>query len=553
MTPGAAIAPTARMDQSAAAAPMGGNMTETTKSVDVATVRRWLGEDGEIALLDVREEGQHAAAHLLLAVNLPYSRLELDIGRLVPRRSCPIVLVDDGDGVADKAARRLAALGYGAVHVLAGGVGAWAAAKHPLFPSTNVPSKAFAEIIEQESATPHISAAELDRRRRAGEKVTVLDSRTVEEFNRFHVPGAVTCPGAELVLRFADLVPEPDTLVVVSCAGRTRSIIGAQSLINAGVPNRVVSLSGGTQGWRLSGLELERDTQAALRPVSEAAVAAAGARAENVAARFGVRTIDRATLAAWQAESETRTTCLLDVRTPEEYAAGHLPGAVSAPGGQLVQAIDRWVGTRGARLVLADDSGVRAIMTAHWLQQLGWDVQVLDGAPDAVTLEAGSGAAPLPAVSLIAPAEAARWLAGGGAAISLDPSASYRRLHPQGAVWATRARLDRLPATVLKAKRIVVFAPDEAIGRLAASDLAELSGATVALVRGGSAGWSAARLPVAASPDEPPDSERIDFVFWNHDRHEGNEEAMRAYLRWETGLPSQIAADGLSGFRIAAP
>jgi rhodanese-related sulfurtransferase len=214
--------------------------------VDVAAVRQWLG-GGEVAFLDVREEGQHGAGHPLLAVNLPYSRLELMIGQLVPRLSCPVVLVDDGDGVADKAARRLAELDYRAVHVLAGGVDAWSGAGYPLFPSTNVPSKAFAEIVEHDYGTPAMSAIELDRRRRAGDNIVVLDSRPLDEYARFHVPGAIICPGAELVLRFADLVPDPDATIVVSCAGRTRGIIGAQSLRTAGIPNPVMSLEGGTQ------------------------------------------------------------------------------------------------------------------------------------------------------------------------------------------------------------------------------------------------------------------------------------------------------------------
>jgi rhodanese-related sulfurtransferase len=225
--------------------------------IDVATVRRWLGDGGETAFIDVREDGQHGAGHPLLAVSAPYSRLEIQIGQLVPRRSCRIVLVDDGDGVADRAARRLAGLGYRALHVLDGGIAAWSAAGFPLFPSTNVPSKAFAEIVEHHYGTPAITAGELDRRRRAGEKIVVLDSRPLDEYARFHVPGAIPCPGAELVLRFADVVAEPDALVVVSCAGRTRGIIGAQSLLTAGVPNRVMSLEGGTQGWRLAGLDLE--------------------------------------------------------------------------------------------------------------------------------------------------------------------------------------------------------------------------------------------------------------------------------------------------------
>src|SRR5579864_2710008 len=147
--------------------------------VDVATVRGWLADGGEVGFLDVREDGQHGAGHPLLAVSLPYSRLELGIARLVPRRDCRVVLVDDDDGVAARAGRRLTALGYTAVQVLAGGTKSWSAAGYPLFPSTNVPSKAFAEIVEIERHTPHLTPAELGRLRRDGTKHVVLDSRTV--------------------------------------------------------------------------------------------------------------------------------------------------------------------------------------------------------------------------------------------------------------------------------------------------------------------------------------------------------------------------------------
>ena len=526
-----------------------------TVTVDVATLRGWLADGGEIAFLDVREEGQHGSGHPLLAVNIPYSRLEVEIVRLVPRRSCRVALLDEADGVAANAARRLDALGYSDVHLLEGGAAAWAAAGYRLFPSTNVPSKGFAEIIEHEFATPAISAEELDGLRRSGRPVTVLDSRPLDEYARFHVPGAVPCPGAELVHRFADLVTSPETLVVVSCAGRTRGIIGAQSLIDAGVPNRVMSLSGGTQGWRLAGLELESGLNAALGEVSTEADAAARRQAAAVAARFGVRSIDYPALAAWRAATDRRTTYVLDVRMPEEFAAGHLPGSVCAPGGQLVQAIDRWVGTRGARLVLVDDTGTRAIMTAHWLVQMGWDVQVLQGLKGAA-LETGDAEAASPAFSAIqeiTPEEAARQLAEGAAAISLDPSGAYRAAHPQGAVWANRARLDRLPARILRAPQIVLFADDAMAARLAAVDLGGLTTAEIVLPRTSTSAWCLAGLPVSASPDQPPDDQRIDYLFWNHDRHSGNAAAMRAYLHWETELPGQIAADGLSGFRIAAP
>lgn len=532
-------------------------MAAEAQSINVATVRKWLADGDEIAFLDLREEGPHADGHPLLAVNAPYSRLELDVLRLVPRLTTRVVLVDGNDGVAQRAAQRLTRLGYNEVNCLNGGVAAWSMAGYPLFPSNNVPSKAFAEIVEIDSHTPHITATELDELRRTGTKHVVLDSRTIEEFNRFHVPGARTCPGAELVYRFRDFVPDDDTLVVVSCAGRTRSIIGAQSLINAGVPNKVVSLQGGTQGWRLSGLELERNTQQALAPASSAAVAAAEPRAAAVAERFGVTKIDRVTLMGWQRDPR-RTTYLLDVRTPEEFAAGHLPGSVSAQGGQLVQAIDRWVGTRGARLVLVDDHGVRATMTAHWLKQMGWEVVVLERALEGGDLEQGPGDAPtptLPAAAIVTPAEAAALLGESAAAIVLGSSTAFRAGHPPGAVWTIRPRLPRLPSRILDKRRIVIFTDDVAIAKLAMADLAELSDAQIAIVDGGVAAWRAAGFSLVETPDDPPDSERIDFIFWNHDRHDNSESSRRAmqnYLQWELDLPGEIEKDGLSGFRTGA-
>ena len=65
-------------------------------------------------------------------------------------------------------------------------------------------------------------------------------------------------PGGELVYRIGDLAPDPKTLVVVNCAGRTRSIMGAESLRRAGIPNKVVALRNGTMGWELAGFRCDR-------------------------------------------------------------------------------------------------------------------------------------------------------------------------------------------------------------------------------------------------------------------------------------------------------
>jgi hypothetical protein len=215
---------------------------------------------------------------------------------------------------------------------------------------------------------------------------------------------------------------------------------------------------------------------------------------------------------------------------------------------------DRWAGTRCARLVLADDIGVRATVTAHWLKQLGWEVYVLDRALEGVPLESGTpnltSAADLPDASFVDIPEAARLIEAGARAISVDPSALYRQSHPSGALWATRARLDRLPVEFLRATAVVVWAADEVLARLAAHDLAQLTAARVVVARGGPGAWKAAGLALEATPDTPPDADRIDFLFWAHDRHDGNPAAMRTYLGWEADLPGQIGDPATAGYRL---
>ena len=343
----------------------------------------------ELALIDVREAPAYAAGHILYAANLPISRLELIAARALPRRSVPIVVCDDGEGLASRAACRLADSGYGDVRILAGGVKAWAARGGVLFSGTNVPSKAFGEHVEHGEGTPSLSAEELDSLVKSGGDVLILDSRPLEEYRVHSIPGGICVPGAELAYRVHDLRPSPDTRVVVNCAGRTRSIIGAQSLINAGVAN-VASLRNGTMGWRLAGLELALDADEHYPPISEAGREKARRAAARVAERFAVRVIDRSACESWWREREERSLYVFDVRSPEEYEAGHLPGSRCAPGGQLVQETDDFAPVLGARVVLVDDDGVRATMTASWLNQMGGrEVAVLENALASGELERG--------------------------------------------------------------------------------------------------------------------------------------------------------------------
>ena len=226
---------------------------DVTARVNPATLRGMHGGDGELALVDMREELIFSQRHLLLARSVPFSRFELKFAQLVPRRTTPVVLCDDRDGRAERAAAILSRNGYADVSILAGGVDAWAAAGFELFSGVNVPSKAFGEYVEHAKRTPSIAAEELEKLLRDGADLVVLDSRPFDEYVRVSIPTATNVPGAELVLRAREIAPSPRTTVVVNCAGRTRSIIGAQSLINAGLPNKVVALRNGTMGWSLAG------------------------------------------------------------------------------------------------------------------------------------------------------------------------------------------------------------------------------------------------------------------------------------------------------------
>ena len=338
----------------------------------------------EFALLDVRHEAEFATGHPLFAANMAANRIALEAGLRLPRKNVPIVLYDNGEGLVPVAAEALAKLGYSNIRALAGGLKAWRDAGYELFIDVNSYAKAFGELVEHRRHTPSLPADDVAALIASGANIKILDVRRFDEYTTMNIPGSVSVPGAELVLRAGHAAPDPATTIVVNCAGRTRSIIGTQSLINAGVPNKVVALRNGTMGWTLASHALEHGAgkRGALGPFTQA-----DANARDVAYRAGVRRIGMDDLASLQAQT-SRTLYRFDVRDAEEYSAGHLKGFRHYPGGQLVQEIDMAAPVRGARIVLTDNMSIRADMTASWLAQMGWDAFVLDGGYDG-SLEAG--------------------------------------------------------------------------------------------------------------------------------------------------------------------
>jgi len=528
---------------------------EDIPSVTPAEVRARLLARDESLLADLREEDPFATGHPLWAANFPLGRLETDALRRIPRRDVPIVLYghDGYRDLAPVAARILRRLGFSDLQLLAGGLAAWEAAGFETFIDVNAPSKAFGELVEARRHTPLLAAEEVARLIGSESPPVILDARRFDEYATMSIPGGISVPGAELVLRVRDLAPDPATQVIVNCAGRTRSIIGTQSLINAGIPNPVAGLRNGTIGWTLAGLALDTGAGRRAQPPSAGARAQAARDARAVARRAGVGCVSLAE--ATRLARSGRSVYLIDVRPAEDYAAGHLPGFINVPGGQLVQETDHTLPVRGALVLLADDDGTRADMTASWLAQMGWEVHVLDPVPAAARSARGAAAVPLPpvpAVERIAPRELSAWLVETGprtAVVDVSTSVAYVRGHVPGAWFALRSQLAQALGQIGEADRYVVTTPDEVLAALAASDLAELTGRPVRLLAGGLAAWAAAGLPVEEGETRLA-SPRVDRYRRPYEGTEAPREAMQAYLDWEYGLVAQLDRDGTHFFEV---
>ncbi len=525
-------------------------------SVSPSAVRRALRDRAEIGLLDVRPEGRFAEGHPLFAASFPLGRLEAEVFDRLPRRSVPLVVYGAGDDDAATAVRSLRSLGYRDVSLLAGGLAGWTAAGGELFADVNTPSKAFGELVAATAGTPDVTAQDLEAMLRDREDVVVVDARRFDEYQTMSIPTATSVPGAELVLRVGALAPDPATTVVVNCAGRTRSIIGTQSLINVGQANRVMALRNGTIGWTLAGLTLDHGQARRAPEVPAASARQAKAAAWAVAREAGVRRINSGELRSLE-DGGRRTVYRFDVRTPEEYVAGHPAGFRPAPGGQLVQETDWFAPVRGALVVLADDDGGRAAMTGAWLAQMGWQIALWPPDP-AGPDETGPwrpALPPLPEVTLAGPATVEAWLRAAEAlVVDVDTNRRFLSGHVPGAVWALRADLSGDAASGLldRAARLVLTSANGVLAAFAAADAPQRPRgvqAAVTVLDGGTAGWAGSGRPLRAGPGEmlsPP----VDVYRRPYEGTDVDPAAMQAYLDWEHGLVAQLERDGTHGFTV---
>ena len=506
----------------------------------------------QFALIDVREAGEYNTSHIPGSSLLSRRHLEFQLPLTVPYKGTLVILCDDDERRAPLATATVERMGYRQVSVLEGGINRWVSRDYPTEWGSNVPSKDFGEKVEVVHHVPELEATELHERMARGDKLVILDTRTPEEYQRFCIPGGRSVPGGELALRITDITKDlaPDTTIIVNCAGRTRSIVGTRVLQRMVLKN-VYGLKNGTSGWLLAGYQLETGADRTTLPLpSPEGLAAAETYAARLAQEDGVRYLDIAALQAIMARREQETVYLIDIRTQEEYAAGHIPGFRWFPGGQAVQRCDDVAVVHNCPIVFVCDRMARATLTASWYRQMGFDeVYAVEGGTTAWAargLSLETGLAEPPPVGLDAARSQVFLLSPQDlqaskppVVIFVDTSQDFARGHVPGAHWVPRGWLELRIAEVAPARAtpVAVTCLDGRSATLAGATLKELGYQSVAVLDGGMAAWQRAGLPVEkglAGVMAPPN----DVVLSGPDRNFAD---MMNYLRWEEALGYKYA------------
>ena len=518
------------------------------ESITCRELSELMASNSLYAVFDVRERGEYNARQISFATSLPRSQIEFRIAELVPNGDIALVVYDEGGERAALAAQTLSELGYSNVSVLDGGLTAWERNGRPTASGVNVPSKAFGEKVQYEQAVPDISPEELKQLLDTNSEIVILDVRTPEEYGRFCIPGGLNVPGGDLVLWVEALKRKPETKVIVNCAGRTRSIIGAAALKRLGLAN-VLELRNGTMGWVLAGFDLETKPNRPGPLAPEESRAKAIDLAQRIAAEEKITWISSERLLDASTGNAGGVTYVVDVRSEGEYESGHIVGAISVPGGQAVQRADDFIAVRNGKIIFVSNRSARAVMAAYWYGQMGFrDVSVLRGGIQAWSESGGALARradrkePLGyeqaklSARILKPREI-RGLPHYASMTTLDVggSADYKTAHVPGAKWISRGWLEsklpnRLPA---KHAPILITCPDGRQSVFAARTLAAMDYTSVIVLEGGVKAWRAAGYEtengLTACWSEVNDVVVSPSIT-------GDKEAMQRYLDWEVKL-----------------
>lgn len=513
--------------------------------VEAKTVKNWISDDQELALIDVRETAQHTAGHPLFSISIPFSEFEINVEKLVPNKKVRLVLFDNNNGVSEIIYKQAKNLKFINIFILKDGVEGWIKSKFRLFDGINVPSKSFGELIVEKFNTPYITASQLSKKQKENKDIVILDGRPFDEYNKMSIPGSICCPNAEIPYRISELIKSSDTEIIINCAGRTRSIIGTQTLIDFGIKNKVYALENGTQGWFLNNFKLDHGkTKFFYKTPKSEKINELREKIVNLLENK-VKIIDF-NQAQNLINDKNITTYVFDVRTNSNQK-NKLSKLRNVPGGQLVQATDKYIGVLKSHVIIFDDGDlVRAGMTALWLKKMSYHCYVVNESPKKIKnlnlkLEVNFKTIPLNLINL----ENFKNLQDTHI-FDIRNSIDYCKKRIKKSVWTNRFIIKKMPHHI---KSMILVTNDLPKASLIVSDLQEKDPGYMVQVYNWNDKDVEHCLDYIDSTKVELDQTFIDFNFHTHLRHQGNKEHARNYLKWETDLIKKMDEEEMVFFR----
>tara|TARA_B110000483_G_scaffold2256_1_gene2614 strand:+ start:5312 stop:6892 length:1581 start_codon:yes stop_codon:yes gene_type:complete len=514
------------------------------------TVRSWISDKEEVAFIDVREIGQHTNGHPFFSISIPYSLFEFNIKILVPNKQTRVILIDNNNGISDLVFNIAHQMGYSNISIIEGGVEEWVSAGYKLFDGINVPSKSFGELIEKYFHTPSITAKELAQKQKNNENYIVIDGRPFLEYNKMSIPKSICCPNAELFYRVSSYIKDINTEIIINCAGRTRSIIGAQTLINFGIKNKVKALENGTQGWFLSELSLEHNKNKYLEVLpNDIETQQLQNKVLKLTNDLNIDLIDLKKAQELIIDKK-KSTFIFDVTTSKTISTK--PGTImNVPGGQLIQATDKYIGVWKATVILVDDGDlIRAGTTSFWLKKMGYEVYILkEGLLKAQTLkftkEIDHKLIDLDFINLEDLVKIKKQIL-----YDIRSSKDFCKMRIKNSIWLNRAHLYR--EKIKTDDPIIIITDNLEKASLIVKDLKQKDkGAIIKVYK-----WSQNEITsypsvIDVTIETLSEQNNIDFNFHTHMRHNGNKEHAKQYLEWEINLVSKMDKQELSFFKLS--
>src|SRR5260221_138427 len=373
-------------------------------------------------------------------------------------------------------------------------------------------------------------------------ELALVDLREELIFAQNHLLFARWTPLRRHELNCPRLVPRRGMRIVL-CDDADGLVERASAILARAGYTNLHALAGGVAAWAKAGFELFSGVNVPSK--------AFGEFVEHAAATPSISAEELARLM-----HERSDFVVLDSRPFDEYQRVSIPtavnvaGALSAPGGKLVQATDQYVGTPGARIVLIDPAEVRAVMTASWLTQMGWrDVYVL--AQEGREIEPPAtpilGTPPAADLRIDCAGLAALLARNEATVVDLSFSRDYLKAHIPGAWFAIRSRLKRALAKIPLEGTLVLTSEEGALAGRAVADARALVDRPARALDGGNASWRDSGHALTADEARMAD-EAVDVWLKPYERASDQTAAMRDYLSWEVDLPARVARDGSANF-----